>query len=553
MKLKSVEIQGYKGIRNLNFDVQPDITCLLGENGTGKTTILECLSNFLNYNNNHYNSSNLINPPAFHVKTTFELGNDEKERFHFNSNLLSILTEPEVDNKPTISFLDANSAAKNVNFETIKQHLPEFVYIDTINYSQNFIGDIPDMDVDIENSHRDYINMMFEGSNLNPKKLKNILNSGSISKNAQAKDTIESLGKSFNSELTKYGFEYIEISFEIPTTNPDNSPYYLKCNIEDKSRGDSSDNFQDQSAGIKYILNLIYYLKKLVSNNSNKIILIESPDRDLHYSAQKLLIKSFTEHLSKNSQVIYTTHSPYFTPIEEHQYIFCFNRGVEGIKCKSYNNLNDDEKENLRLNKLLYFSHLLNNRDKLLNAEYCIFCEGEKTDEAIYNKIFENHINKICFIGVGSCGEIEKFLKSVPIDSFMNVMEIPSTMEFRTLQDQDNKNIELNNSINNSIIQCFLPSINIECFLMQEEILKKLKHKYSIDDKVFEKLLEDKSKREQSDRPKSVRELNKDILKLVNWNGGKLKFEDMALKYLVPLITKDTDTYKSLEESLTLT
>jgi predicted ATPase len=41
MKVKALHIKKFKGISNLSIDFDKNVTVLIGENGTGKTTILE--------------------------------------------------------------------------------------------------------------------------------------------------------------------------------------------------------------------------------------------------------------------------------------------------------------------------------------------------------------------------------------------------------------------------------------------------------------------------------------------------------------------------------
>lgn len=47
MKVKSLFIEKLKGLRDFNIDFNEGVTVLIGENGTGKTTILETIYNIL--------------------------------------------------------------------------------------------------------------------------------------------------------------------------------------------------------------------------------------------------------------------------------------------------------------------------------------------------------------------------------------------------------------------------------------------------------------------------------------------------------------------------
>lgn len=45
MKIKSLYVEKLKGLRDFNIDFNEGVTVLIGENGTGKTTILETIYN----------------------------------------------------------------------------------------------------------------------------------------------------------------------------------------------------------------------------------------------------------------------------------------------------------------------------------------------------------------------------------------------------------------------------------------------------------------------------------------------------------------------------
>ena len=50
VKLKKIYIDSFKGFKNFSMDINENITVLVGENGTGKTTILEIIYNILSGN-----------------------------------------------------------------------------------------------------------------------------------------------------------------------------------------------------------------------------------------------------------------------------------------------------------------------------------------------------------------------------------------------------------------------------------------------------------------------------------------------------------------------
>ena len=47
MKLASLRIEGYSGIRSASLELEPDITAVVGENDSGKRRLLEALEGVL--------------------------------------------------------------------------------------------------------------------------------------------------------------------------------------------------------------------------------------------------------------------------------------------------------------------------------------------------------------------------------------------------------------------------------------------------------------------------------------------------------------------------
>ncbi len=73
---------------------------------------------------------------------------------------------------------------------------------------------------------------------------------------------------------------------------------------------------KNRSKGFNWFFSFLVWFKKIQEDtNSKYILLLDEPGLNLHASAQKDLLK-FIEDLSKDYQILYTTHSPFMIPSE---------------------------------------------------------------------------------------------------------------------------------------------------------------------------------------------------------------------------------------------
>lgn len=85
--IKSIEVKNYKSLKDIRINIRP-FTIIIGENGTGKSSILECLK--------IYNQSNLIE--------SYNISNSHRESNHLISiiiefnNISNIVTAPKSRN-----------------------------------------------------------------------------------------------------------------------------------------------------------------------------------------------------------------------------------------------------------------------------------------------------------------------------------------------------------------------------------------------------------------------------------------------------------------------
>ena len=95
--------------------------------------------------------------------------------------------------------------------------------------------------------------------------------------------------------------------------NTDNVEYILYVRIKD-NKSKMSLPLKSRSKGFNWFFSFLVWFKKIQEDdNSNYILLLDEPGLNLHASAQHDML-NFIEDLSKDYQVIYTTHSPFAIP-----------------------------------------------------------------------------------------------------------------------------------------------------------------------------------------------------------------------------------------------
>lgn len=123
-----------------------------------------------------------------------------------------------------------------------------------------------------------------------------------------------------SNEITDQIFEYwstnknLEIKFEIDQVKNQQNPSVYDKILDIRVRNSKhrvSLPLKNRSKGFNWFFSFIVWFSKIQSDGSkNFILLLDEPGLNLHASAQADLLK-YIEDLSKDYQIIYTTHSPF--------------------------------------------------------------------------------------------------------------------------------------------------------------------------------------------------------------------------------------------------
>lgn len=413
MLLKKVTIHKYKSVESdQSFNVESDITVLVGMNESGKTSILEALakSNYFQDDNHFkYNSThdyprrekkkiektgitpNAINciytiSDSFHDEISKNIGND-------------VFSQPEISitvdyvNKRTWNNLEVNSnkfvqnillklgifsqslyekVIKIKNTSNLEELIVEFkdqTYIENLHKLDPYFKNVWDWDDPIqEYIARAYLQPRLpkflyydeyyalpsrisiedlEGEALEEEELKTAkalfdladINTKELINSEDYEDfkaELEATQATITDELFKYwatnkNLEIIfdidkveeEVSRNVQTNYGQNAlvqdikivKHILDIRVKNRRTGVSLP-LKNRSKGFNWFFSFLVWFKKIQEDkNQNYILLLDEPGLNLHATAQSNLLRFFKD-LSKDYQIIYTTHSPFMIESE---------------------------------------------------------------------------------------------------------------------------------------------------------------------------------------------------------------------------------------------
>ncbi len=270
--IKSLYIDSFKAFYKFTLEINDKLTVLIGENGTGKTTILEIIYNMLIGNTTYfYDVDNF---------SYIEL------KYSINDNIDNVLSFKKEDNNVNIYINNNIVSLENDLFKNQK-----VIYFPTevtfLNYRSNGPTKMDDFNNDVtltsEKMSRDFKQFLVN---------QRMLDLNDISNNIEA-TRIEKFKKIFNEFLTDK--EFLEI--DLNTFEP-------MFRLKDTGEVITTDKL---SSGEKQIFfkggSLLQY-----GENKELIVLIDEPEISMHPEWQQVILKYYT-NINQNCQFIFSTHS----------------------------------------------------------------------------------------------------------------------------------------------------------------------------------------------------------------------------------------------------
>lgn len=309
--ISKVEINNLWDKYNIVWNLNPDVNILSGINGSGKSTVLDCIASLIGLGELHENTQEQVKS----VKVFFDNGrsiffekiSDTIKNLELKAktdkiykNIISDLQKTEGTNYSKIKAVRLGFVSYDDLKMTIKE-LNEIINIDIISTFDNVLFNSElkyDDDVKTELDRELFV--------LQKKYLDYQLNIGKKAFEIISKSNNNSAESVEKVKVIKGKHEkFIEIVTELfSSTNK-------KINTE---KNELTFLFDDKeiliyklSSGEKQLLLIL--LTVLLQDNKKSIIFMDEPEISLHFDWQKKLIE-YVQVLNPNSQVIIATHSP---------------------------------------------------------------------------------------------------------------------------------------------------------------------------------------------------------------------------------------------------
>ena len=319
MKVKRLKFKNHKVLGDLDISFQIDSNntldtiVFIGENGTGKTTILREIYNLMDLENMQ-NSGN---------KIFLELEENEKailKKYPLEKNNNIIMEEDILYDcidikKEVYDFEDIQKdkykskviyLPTEVNFNSLKSVDRTFRYKYKFRneINENLISDLPSAI-----ANKIYVEMI-------------------MNEDLPARESKEKVCKEVNSV-----FESMDLDIEFVGLSKDENTVPIFRNIEGKEF-----DINGLSSGEKQLFLRALSLKFLNVNNS--IILIDEPEISLHPRWQRKIVNVY-ENIGENNQIIIATHSPHIIGNVKKEQLRVLKKDKEGIKVMNSDELDE--------------------------------------------------------------------------------------------------------------------------------------------------------------------------------------------------------------------
>jgi predicted ATPase len=339
MKLKSMQVKNFKCLEDsTRFDICP-VTCLVGKNEAGKTSLLEALHKLnpdvaelgefdvlLEYprrRRKQYQRRAQTEPEDALI-TRWELDDKDVEALEekLGSGVVkSRIVEVRKGYYPGRRWLfeggqspqeDSVPASVQAVLETL---LPKFLYFSKCNILNGRIA----IDSIIRNQDRGSLSgpervflALLDLVGTKPEQLTSIANSEELIAD------LEAASAPITEQISRYWSQNtsLRVCFQLHPGKPQDPPPFDKGQVFEtrilNTRHNLTLNFDERSTGFVWFFSfMVWFWQVKRTLGDNLLILLDDPGIGLHARAQQDLLRFISLELEPHYQVIYTTHSPF--------------------------------------------------------------------------------------------------------------------------------------------------------------------------------------------------------------------------------------------------
>ncbi len=426
MKIKSFRLESYKGFRNTGDINLENMTGIIGLNSSGKSTIVEAIK------------STLLQDP-FDAGDNTKIGSSQGGRINCILNLEDGRTIKRMGNIRCENEISPNLVDNILPIYSRALGFCHQIGNTVIHYKKRDLTPSQCISDIIEKKGSDTIEEKGEIQTYNA--WLNILSSVDLSMkdilsidsselhNNYTKKISENLTEIFNSYFSESLGRHYEflIKFSVTHTNLPvmfrdfETSVYVHFNVRYRLLNDSKFStdtmLYNESDGLRTLLTLISY----ILNDERFFFILDEPFANINPTLHTDIVKVLKD-ISRNSQIIYTTHSPY---LYQENMLYCVNQSVESLMVKTESQLNEEEQRmfvkefsqippsNMPMIKLI--RQAINDQKSLI-----VYVEG-KTDkryiEYAITKLDKELLKYISIISVGGSPNVKQCLRLERIKS----------------------------------------------------------------------------------------------------------------------------------------
>jgi len=333
--ITKVNILNYKKFRNFSIDLNPELSIIVGDNESGKTTLLEAISICLKLQINNHSIATEVTPYIFNDKSVSEYIEKIKKGFSAEPPYIEI----------EVFFKDGSvdSVLKGEN-NSLKSNVPgikTIIRLDVEKYGdeyRSYVDEIKKQGTNIKCVPSEYYTIerkSFAGNNIryfdNPVKLFTIANMENRFQNGVDRfitdildDTLELTDRatmSFQYRSLKDKFfkndAIKKLNEKIKEEDVSDKKIEISMDVSSKTNLDSSLTLYVDDIPLRYSgkgeqVSIKTKLALKSKANGSNLIMIEEPEVNQSFSSMNKLVSAITD-ICSSKQIIITTHSSYIT------------------------------------------------------------------------------------------------------------------------------------------------------------------------------------------------------------------------------------------------